>query len=151
MNIILVIAARASYDQKVMKNSTSDTFEFRAVPTFGILDYQTAIDFYIGFLGFKIDWEHRFGQTEPVYMQISKNGLILHLSENKRFKANVIVFVETKKLKEFHKELQNKSPAQELPDILQTNWQTLQLEITDPFGNLLRFNENISDLPDRKN
>jgi hypothetical protein len=128
-----------------MTITTLDTFEFRAIPTFGISDYQTAIDFYIGLLGFNIDWEHRFGQTDPVYMQISKNGLTLHLSENKRFEKNVIVFVETKKLIEFHKELQDKVPTNKLPEILQTNWQTLQLEITDPFGNLLRFNENISD------
>ena len=137
--------------QQIMTNSVLDTFEFRAIPTFRILNYQTAIDFYIGFLEFKIDWEHRFGATEPVYMQISKNGLTLHLSENNRFNTNVIVFVETKKLKEFHKELQNKSSVMQLPDILQTNWQTLQLEIEDPFGNLLRFNENISELSGREN
>lgn len=128
-----------------MTNSTLDTFEFRAIPTFGISDYQNAIDFYIGLLGFNIDWEHRFGQTDPVYLQISKNGLTLHLSENKRFQKNVIVFVETKKLFEFHRQLQDKIPNDKLPDIIQTNWQTLQLEITDPFGNLLRFNENISE------
>jgi hypothetical protein len=128
-----------------MTGTTLDTFEFRAIPTFGVSDYQTAIDFYIGLLGFNIDWEHRFGQTDPVYMQISKNGLTLHLSENKRFEKKVIVFVETKKLIEFHKELQDKVPTNKLPEILQTNWQTLQLEITDPFGNLLRFNENITE------
>ena len=130
----------------MMTNSKLDTFEFRAIPTFGISDYKTAIDFYIGFLDFKIDWEHRFGLTDPVYMQISRKGLTLHLSENKRFQTNAIVFVETKNLKEFHKELQDKSPTKKLPDILHTNWQSLQLEITDPYGNLLRFNENISDI-----
>jgi catechol 2,3-dioxygenase-like lactoylglutathione lyase family enzyme len=128
-----------------MTNSTMGTLEFRAIPTFGISDYQTSIEFYVGFLGFQIDWEHRFEQTAPVYMQISRNGLTLHLSENKRFGKNVIVFIETKKLNEFHKELQNKTPTIKLPDILRTNWQTLQLEIIDPFGNLLRFNENLTD------
>jgi len=57
--------------------------EFKGIPTFRILDYKKAIKFYVEYLGFEIEWEHRFGQTEPVYMQISKNGLILHLSENK--------------------------------------------------------------------
>jgi hypothetical protein len=128
-----------------MTRTTLDTFEFKAIPTFGISDYQTAIDFYIGLLGFNIDWEHRFRQTDPVYMQISKNGLTLHLSENKRFEKNAIVFVETKKLIEFHKELQDKVPTNKLPEILHTNWQTLQLEISNPFGNLLRFNEIISN------
>jgi len=128
-----------------MANLTTDTFEFKAIPTFGILDYQTAINFYVDFLGFKIDWEHRFGQTDPVYMQISKNGLTLHLSENKRFGTNAIVFVETKNINEFQKELQERNPTNKIQDVLRTNWQTLQLEIKDPFGNLLRFNENLPD------
>lgn len=125
-----------------MANLTMDTFEFKAIPTFRILDYQTAINFYVDFLGFKIDWEHRFEPTDPVYMQISKNGLILHLSENKRFTTNVIIFVDTKNITEFHKELQERNPTTKIQDILRTNWQTLQLEIEDPFGNLLRFNEH---------
>lgn len=44
-----------------MTNTISDTFEFKAIPTFRILDYRTAVDFYIVFLGFEIEWEHRFG------------------------------------------------------------------------------------------
>ncbi len=68
----------------------------KAIPTFRILDYAKAIEFYIEGLGFVLDWEHRFGAEEPVYMQISRNGLILHLSENERFQTGVIVFVESK-------------------------------------------------------
>lgn len=119
-------------------------FDFKAIPTFRIFDYQTAVDFYTDFLGFKIDWEHRFSEAEPVYMQVSKNGLILHLSENKRFEPDAVVFVATTGIKAFHKDVQDKNQTKQLPDIIQTAWQTLQWEITDPFGNLLRFNENIS-------
>jgi hypothetical protein len=128
-----------------MVNSTMNSFEFKAIPTFGIRDYKSAIDFYVDFLGFQIDWEHRFELTGPVYMQISKSGLILHLSESKRFEKNVIVFVETKNLIGFHKELQERNPKDKTQDVLQTKWKTLQLEIQDPFGNLLRFNENLLD------
>ena len=126
-----------------MTNLTISNFEFKAIPTFGIRDYKTAINFYIDFLGFKIDWEHRFSPTDPVYMQISMNGLILHLSENKRFYTKAIAFVETKEIKEFHKKLQERKPTNKIQDIVLTNWKTMQLEIEDPFGNLLRFNENI--------
>jgi len=27
------------------------------------------------------------------------------------------------------------------PEVTETDWRTLQMEIVDPFGNLLRFNE----------
>jgi ribosomal-protein-alanine N-acetyltransferase len=124
-------------------NAMSADYKFNAIPTFRILDYKTAIDFYVGILEFQIDWEHRFGPGEPVYMQISKNGMILHLSENKRFETKAAVFADTRKLNEFHRELQKKNPGARIPELLRTNWGTTQLEITDPFGNLLRFNENI--------
>ena len=120
-----------------------NTAEFKAIPTFRILDYKQAINFYIGVLGFNIDWEHRFDSTEPVYMQISKNGLVLHLSENKRFQTSVIIFVQTKGINDFRKELLERNPTISLPEISKTNWQTLQLELEDPFGNLLRFNETM--------
>jgi len=75
-------------------------------------------------------------------MQISKNGLVLHLSENERFKTGVIVFVETKGIEKFRQSILNAKNENPIPDILTTNWNTKQLEIEDPFGNLLRFNEN---------
>jgi len=128
-----------------MTDQTNKNFEFKAIPTFGITDYQTAVNFYVATLGFEINWEHRFTPTDPIYMQISKNGLVLHLSENKRFENKVIIFVETKNLKAFHRELREKNPAFEIQDIVFTNWQTIQLEVQDPFGNLLRFNENIAE------
>lgn len=58
---------------------------FKAIPTFRITDYDKAIEFYVDCLGFKVDWEHRFKATDPIYMQMSKNDLVLHLSENEWF------------------------------------------------------------------
>lgn len=129
-----------------MTNKVNKNFEFRAIPTFGITDYKTAINFYCDSIGFKIDWEHRFSPTDPVYMQISMNGLVLHLSENKRFENKAIIFVETTNIKQFHRELTENNPTIKIQDIVFTNWQTMQLEIQDPFGNLLRFNENNEDI-----
>lgn len=36
----------------------------KGIPTFRILDYKKAIDFYIQGLGFSLDWEHRFGPND---------------------------------------------------------------------------------------
>ena len=116
----------------------------KGIPTFRILDYKKAMDFYVQGLGFKIDWEHRFGPSEPVYMQISRDGLTLHLSENKRFQTGVIVFVDCKELNEFYSDLSSRESKIELIKPEKTNWQTIQMEIEDPFGNLLRFNETVT-------
>lgn len=115
--------------------------KFTGIPTFRILDYEKALNFYVDFLGFKIDWEHRLTHAEPVYMQVSKNGLILHLSENKRFQIGVIVFVDSKGLNKYQKELSDRNLSEMVCEVLETDWGTLQMEIEDPFGNLLRFNE----------
>ena len=117
--------------------------EFKGIPTFRILNYNVAIEFYVDFLGFTMDWEHRFGPSEPVYMQISRNNLTLHLSENKRFQTEVIIFVDTDGIEAFHKELVERNTAKSIPEVSKTDWQTLQMEIKDPFGNLLRFNQTI--------
>ena len=54
----------------------------RAVPIFRIFSIDKAREFYLDFLGFKIDWEHRFEPDFPVYMQVSRDGLAIHLSEH---------------------------------------------------------------------
>ncbi|MDJ0646383.1 MAG: glyoxalase superfamily protein [Flavobacteriaceae bacterium] len=117
----------------------------KGIPTFRILDYNKAIDFYVQGLGFNIDWEHRFGPGNPVYMQISRSGLTLHLSENKRFETGVIVFVNCKGLNQLYSELNNRESKIELSKPEKSNWQTIQMEIEDPFGNVLRFNETIAE------
>ncbi len=119
--------------------------KFIGIPIFRILDYDIAMQFYVDFLDFKIDWEHRFGEQAPVYMQISKDGLILHLSENNRFNTGVIVFVESKDLRSFHNELIKSDPTKVSGEVTKTDWGTLQLEIEDPFCNLLRFNETVDN------
>ncbi|NBB76750.1 MAG: VOC family protein [Bacteroidetes bacterium] len=119
-----------------------DNVTLKAIPTLRILDYWQALDFYLDMLGFKMDWEHRFGEDEPVYMQISKNCMKLHLTEHERFQTGAIIYVETHGLKSFHKELLKRNPEQTPKEIMKTDWGTWQVEVEDPFGNLLRFNQN---------
>lgn len=41
-----------------------------------------AREFYVNFLGFKVDWEHRFEAGLPLYLQVSREGCTLHLTEH---------------------------------------------------------------------
>lgn len=54
----------------------------RVTPILRIFDEAKAREFYVGFLEFNIDWEHRFSEGAPLYMQVSKDGCVLHLSEH---------------------------------------------------------------------
>jgi catechol 2,3-dioxygenase-like lactoylglutathione lyase family enzyme len=58
------------------------TATFAAVQVLPMFDVAKARMFYVGHLGFHVDWEHRFEPGFPLYMQVSQNGLTLHLSEH---------------------------------------------------------------------
>ena len=54
----------------------------QVVPTLRITNYARSKEFYVDALGFQIDWEHRFKPDFPVFMQVSRNGLALFLTEH---------------------------------------------------------------------
>ena len=51
-----------------------------ATPLLRLFDEAQTRAFYIGFLGFTLDWEHRFGDNFPLYQQVSLGGCVLHLT-----------------------------------------------------------------------
>jgi hypothetical protein len=54
----------------------------KTIPITRIFGVEKAKEFYVGFLGLTVDWEHRFEDTTPAYLQVSRAGLVLHLSEH---------------------------------------------------------------------
>ncbi|MFD2115399.1 glyoxalase superfamily protein [Paenibacillus yanchengensis] len=52
------------------------------IPAFRITDYSKSKAFYVEGMGFKIDWEHRFEPHFPVFVQISKDDMIIYLTEH---------------------------------------------------------------------
>ena len=52
------------------------------VPILRVKDAEVSAKFYCEALGFKVDWEHRFEEGFPLYMQVSRPPLFLHLSEH---------------------------------------------------------------------
>lgn len=52
-----------------------------ARPIFRIFDYNKAIAFYINWLSFTVDWEDK-PENSPVYLQISLDGIVIHLTEH---------------------------------------------------------------------
>ena len=62
--------------------------------------------FYLDFLGFKLEWEHRFEADYPLYAQIKRSDLTLHLSEQHGDATpGSAVFVPTSNIDAFHLEL----------------------------------------------
>lgn len=72
-------------------------------PLMRIFDVAKAREFYVDFLGFTVDWEHRFDETAPLYMQVSRAGLVLHLTEHHGDACpGSAVFVRVTGLRDFH-------------------------------------------------
>lgn len=114
----------------------------QAVPIIRIFDLAKASEFYLGFLGFAVDWEHRYGDNFPLYQQISRSGLKLHLSEHAGDATpggNMCVHLTG--IRALHKELQAKDYRYMKPG-LQDEGTRLEVHVTDPFGNRIRFMES---------
>lgn len=114
-----------------------------ARPIFRIFDYSKTIEFYINWLGFKIDWQHQFDDNAPVYMQVSLGDLVIHLSEHHGdCSPGARVHIEGfEGLKEYHQQLLAKYYKYNRPGLKKASWDAniFTMEVTDPFGNRLTF------------
>lgn len=112
-----------------------------AVPIMRIFDVAKAHEFYLGFLGFSVDWEHRYGDNFPLYTQVSRAGLRLHLSEHAGDAtpgSTVVVYM--KGIRAFQKELIGKDYRYMKPG-LEDEGSRLEVTVIDPFQNRIRFME----------
>ena len=116
----------------------------QTIPILRIFDVDKAREFYVGFLGFTVDWEHRFDERAPLYMQVSRGGLVLHLSEHHGDACpGSTVFVRLTGIDEYHREIMAKGYGYMRPGVEVAPWNAKVMEVIDPFGNRLRFNEDL--------
>ena len=114
-------------------------------PILRIFDEVKAREFYVDFLGFTVDWEHRFEEGLPLYMQISKDDCVLHLSEHHGDCCpGAAMRIETNELEAFQKELVAKRYKNARPGIEKMPCGSKDMSVSDPFGNRLTFTSAIS-------
>jgi uncharacterized glyoxalase superfamily protein PhnB len=117
----------------------------KTIPVLRIFDEAKAKEFYLDFLGFQMDWEHRFEQNAPLYMQISRGNLVLHLTEHYGdCLPGSTVFVWLTGIDEYHSELASKNYKYLRPGIETTEWNARMMQVIDPFGNKIRFCEELA-------
>ena len=115
-----------------------------AIPILRTFDESKAREFYVAFLGFKVDWEHRFEPGLPLYLQVSRAGCTLHLSEHHGDATpGSALRIEVEDLDAFHDELAGKPYKYARPGIEQQPWGR-DMTVTDPFGNRIIFSEPAS-------
>lgn len=112
------------------------------VPILRIFDVAKAKEFYVDFLGFTWDWEHRFDDNAPVYAQISRAGTVIHLTEHHGDGApGSAMMIETKGIEALHRELTEKKYRYARPGLENQPWGARTVSVADPFGNKLTFSE----------
>ncbi|HEY8927636.1 MAG TPA: glyoxalase superfamily protein [Mucilaginibacter sp.] len=117
-------------------------------PILRIFDYDKAVQFYIDWLGFKIDLTHEFGPGTPKFIQISLRDVILYLSEHHGdgTPGTHVCIDDFKELTGYQQALNEKNykygrPGLEVPE---WNAKAVMMTVYDPFGNQLIFGEEIS-------
>lgn len=114
------------------------TFD-KAIPILRMFDETKAREFYLDFLGFSVEFEHRFEAHLPLYLGIDRDGLQLHLSEHHGDASpGATLFVPMQNIKLLRDELHAKQYGYGRPEIVEQGWGQV-LEVYDPFGNRIRF------------
>jgi hypothetical protein len=109
------------------------------IPILRTFPGEEARRFYVSFLGFTVDWEHRFDEGMPLYQQVSREGCVLHLSEHHGDATpGSAVRIEIPDVHRLQRELVE-SPVYPLRIGLRGQPWGDDLAVPDPFGNRIIF------------
>lgn len=109
-------------------------------PILRCFDEAKTREFYLDFLGFSVDWEHRFEPNAPLYMGVSRGGCVLHLSEHHGdCSPGAAIRIVCEDIDAYHAELTAKNYKYAKPGIESPPWGGREVSVKDPFGNRLTF------------
>jgi catechol 2,3-dioxygenase-like lactoylglutathione lyase family enzyme len=123
-----------------LKDSSDDAQAPLLVPILRTFPGGEARDFYCGYLGFRVDWEHRYEPGLPLYQQVSRGGCVLRLSEHHGDGTpGSAVRIAVSDLRRLHAQLHSTGyPLR--PGIEEEEWGA-DMVVPDPFGNRLVFHQ----------
>ncbi|WP_211746013.1 glyoxalase superfamily protein [Paenibacillus sp. Marseille-Q4541] len=116
----------------------------QVTPILRIFHVQTAKTFYVDYLGFKLDFEHQYDENMPLYIQVSRDNIRIHLSEHYGDSTpGSALRIHVSKLAAYHRQLLSKNNTYSKPGIEKTSWGASEVTVIDPFGNRLIFYEEM--------
>ncbi|MCA1029693.1 VOC family protein [Bacillus timonensis] len=123
---------------------TNSTIQLKTVtPIMRMFDIEKAKEFYTEYLEFKVDWEHRFEDGLPLYMQLSYGDCTIHLTEHfGDCSPGAAIRIEVTGITDLHTQLFMKNHKFSRPSLELTPWDTKELSVKDPFGNRITFFES---------
>ncbi len=113
------------------------------IPVLRIFSVDKAMEFYLGYLGFREDWRADTDGGPPLFLQVSRGGIRLRLSEHYGDGCpGAAIFIQMQGVVELHAELTAKQYAYMRPGLYDGALGAKQVTVTDPFGNRIHFREN---------
>lgn len=110
------------------------------VPILRSFDETATRAFYLDFLGFEIEFEHRFEPDLPLYMSVTLDECVLHLSEHHGDATpGSAVRIEVDDVREFARILNEKRYKNARPGVQRQEWGFDEMTVQDPSGNRLVF------------
>ncbi len=117
----------------------------RVIPTLRMFDIEKTRAFYFDFLGFKLDFEHRFHDGAPLFMGVSRGEARLYLSQHHGDGSpGAHITIEMTGIDAYHAEVAAKHYAFYNPAIEKMEWGTREMAVIDPAGNRIGFSERIT-------
>jgi hypothetical protein len=116
------------------------------IPILRSFDEGKAREFYIDWLGFKVDWEHRFEPAAPLYMQVSRGDCVLNISEHHGDATpGSAIRIRCDDLEAFHAELQTRPYKNYRPGLEDQEWGSREMTVQDGSGNKLIFYRSLKE------
>jgi catechol 2,3-dioxygenase-like lactoylglutathione lyase family enzyme len=105
-------------------------------PALRITDEARSRAFYLDALGFEVDWEHRFEPGFPIFMQITRDGLSLYLSQHAGdCEVGGLVYLYVPDVDAWYERLLANGIAADPPE--DQSWGNREFRVADPDGNQL--------------
>lgn len=114
------------------------------IPQLRITNAQRSLAFYVDGLGFAVDWQHQFEPNFPLFIQITRSGQTIFLTEHTGdcLVGGAVYFIVPDSRACYEDFSLKGIVAANKPE--DTPWGTCEFLLMDPDGNRLRF---ASDLP----
>lgn len=109
------------------------------IPQLRITDAKRSLAFYVEGLGFAVDWQHQFEPGFPLFIQLTRNGQTIFLTEHEGdCQTGGAVYFIVPDVEASARQFRA-SGLTELEGPAQTAWGTREMSLRDPDGNRLRF------------
>lgn len=123
------------------EGAADQSAEGPAVPILRIFDRDKAVEFYVDYLGFTLDWEHGHADHSPLYAQVHRGRAVLHLSEHHGDASpGGAALIPVTDVAALHDELHSRPYDYAHPGVRDEEWGRVMVVI-DPFHNRLVFHQ----------